>query len=412
MAKEKIENYYKILGTTANIGQGRIKEKYIKAVKEHPPETDPEGFEKVRKAYETLKDPIKRKEYDFLRKYGGKEEDLLENALSAIEQGDAKKAEDLLQRADKLTSNNLIVKAGFMQLAGLKNDLEEVESIFTDILTSVSDPEEVAIMHSVKVKVLTDMECMEEAIETLHQGMERVPEYTPVLAMSLAVLYAEIGKFKNAMKTMENSVSEDGTDTINDGPIYLLWLEMVVVSREWSALSKVQSKFKKHMKNITNQEDRDELYEQLMASFSGHYQLAEYREAEVYINLLTFLSDKNDPELKQLQFEVKNNARAQKELDRLGGDEDMFPLLYLKGFQWFYADKLPAEEVASVLDGIPLSVVAEFEEEKEDFAAGIIKLRKKYPVLYKQFKDSWDSLFDELTEGFNRQMKRDLKKVK
>lgn len=79
MSSKKEESLYKILGTTAKISDKRIKEKYIQAVRKHPPETDPEGFEKVRYAYETLKNPEQRKQYDIYRKHGNSLNKMLEN---------------------------------------------------------------------------------------------------------------------------------------------------------------------------------------------------------------------------------------------------------------------------------------------------------------------------------------------
>ena len=70
--KPKLENFYKILGVRANATQSAIKQKYIVSVKSLPPETHPEEFQQVRRAYETLRDPLKRRQYDLLRKFGGK----------------------------------------------------------------------------------------------------------------------------------------------------------------------------------------------------------------------------------------------------------------------------------------------------------------------------------------------------
>jgi len=79
--KQPVENFYKILNTRANASQLTIKKKYIEMVKMYPPETHPEEFQKIRQAFETLRDPEKRKEYDFMRKFGSKIEKLLEKAL-------------------------------------------------------------------------------------------------------------------------------------------------------------------------------------------------------------------------------------------------------------------------------------------------------------------------------------------
>jgi hypothetical protein len=49
-----------VLGLAENASDEEIRTAYLKKVKEHPPDRDPEQFERVRDAYETLRDPRKR----------------------------------------------------------------------------------------------------------------------------------------------------------------------------------------------------------------------------------------------------------------------------------------------------------------------------------------------------------------
>lgn len=49
-----------ILGIPAGAGEEEIRAAYLRKVKEHPPERSPEEFEKIRDAYETLRDPRRR----------------------------------------------------------------------------------------------------------------------------------------------------------------------------------------------------------------------------------------------------------------------------------------------------------------------------------------------------------------
>lgn len=49
-----------ILGLPGGAGEEEIRAAYLKKVKEHPPERSPEEFEKIRDAYETLRDPRRR----------------------------------------------------------------------------------------------------------------------------------------------------------------------------------------------------------------------------------------------------------------------------------------------------------------------------------------------------------------
>ncbi len=49
-----------ILGVAPDAGEEEIRAAYLRLVKEHPPDRSPEEFEKIRDAYETLRDPRRR----------------------------------------------------------------------------------------------------------------------------------------------------------------------------------------------------------------------------------------------------------------------------------------------------------------------------------------------------------------
>jgi hypothetical protein len=49
-----------ILGVGANAGEEEIRNAYLNKVKEFPPDRSPEEFERIRDAYDTLRDPRKR----------------------------------------------------------------------------------------------------------------------------------------------------------------------------------------------------------------------------------------------------------------------------------------------------------------------------------------------------------------
>jgi DnaJ-class molecular chaperone len=49
-----------ILGVTANAGEEEIRNAYLNKVKEFPPDRSPDQFERIRDAYDTLRDPRRR----------------------------------------------------------------------------------------------------------------------------------------------------------------------------------------------------------------------------------------------------------------------------------------------------------------------------------------------------------------
>ncbi|MDR1548937.1 MAG: DnaJ domain-containing protein [Hungatella sp.] len=59
-----VDSYYHLLGADRNADSKSLKSGYFKAIRKYPPDTEPEMFKEVRKAYEILMNPEKRKEYD------------------------------------------------------------------------------------------------------------------------------------------------------------------------------------------------------------------------------------------------------------------------------------------------------------------------------------------------------------
>jgi curved DNA-binding protein CbpA len=51
---------WKTLGITPQATEDDIRAAYLRGVKEHPPERSPEEFERIRDAYELLRDPRRR----------------------------------------------------------------------------------------------------------------------------------------------------------------------------------------------------------------------------------------------------------------------------------------------------------------------------------------------------------------
>ena len=49
-----------VLGINPDAGEEEIRSAYVRKVKEHPPDRSPEEFERIRDAYESLRDPRRR----------------------------------------------------------------------------------------------------------------------------------------------------------------------------------------------------------------------------------------------------------------------------------------------------------------------------------------------------------------
>ena len=60
MAENQRTNPWTVLGIQEGAKEEEIRQAYLRLVKQHPPDHDPETFERIRDAYEELKDPFQR----------------------------------------------------------------------------------------------------------------------------------------------------------------------------------------------------------------------------------------------------------------------------------------------------------------------------------------------------------------
>jgi curved DNA-binding protein CbpA len=61
---EQDENPYQVMELASTATEDDIRRAYFKLVREHPPERDPDQFRRIRAAYEILRDPTRRAEWD------------------------------------------------------------------------------------------------------------------------------------------------------------------------------------------------------------------------------------------------------------------------------------------------------------------------------------------------------------
>ncbi|WP_368901307.1 tetratricopeptide repeat protein [Oceanobacillus oncorhynchi] len=441
MSKIKNESYYKILGTTANIGQARIEEKYLQALEKHPQETDPEGYAKVQEAFEVLRDPEKRAAYDNNRKHGKKKTDaastgkadqqhtpeentkagevrpldeaeqLIADAKKAMDSGDNQKAFEIYKKLNQLVPDSGEIKFKLLKLASFNDDVDEMEKIFSEIIPLTTSNEELQVIYTLKADIYQDNGYPDKAIETYKDLLERFPEQTSMFAPALAHLHTQINQYDKSMQVMEQSQPAEDEDTKTTTAFYLSWINIIITTENWSMLSKIISKFKKHLKHVSETDDVKELQDELMEQYMYFHKAALFQEAEIYIGLADAIT-RNNSDIKKAHNETKKQARLQKEISRLSRDMHAHALLYYKAYEWFYTGKVSAAKMIAVMNELPVYQKQQLENDNQSYAAGILQLKKKYPLIYKSFQNQWDTLFEQLTVGLSREEKRNLRKKK
>lgn len=408
--RPKPENYYQILGVRANADSQLIKQQYIAAVKAFPPETHPEEFQRIRRAYETLRDPVKRQEYDLLRKYGGRLEKMMEEAWRCIESGRYDKAEGLVRECLKLTPGNTSLLLVLAQLALFRRDQEAFQARWEDVERSAAAAEKPYLL-AVKARMLLETDYPEEALETLEEGRGRYPEMLHLYLGLYSEIYLELDREEDLWRFALSVLPPPGQETASDLHLFIFLLNTMIEVERWSAKSTIQQRVRKLLKTARGAEEKAAMADALWQEHDEYLEAGRFREAELYIDFLHYLQPA-DPKVQAQRRQTQELMRLEKELKKLRNDGQCYPAVTIQALEWLYTGYWSPEDFEDLRSQLP----SEFQlppgtdpERDEMFAQGIMRLRKNYPLLYCHFQEQWDELLQELLQNLNRETRRQIR---
>ena len=407
--KPKLENFYKILGIRANATQASIKQKYISSVKSFPPETYPEEFQKIRRAYETLKDPLKRRQYDLVRKYDGKFEKMMDDIWRYTEEGHYAKATALVNQLFELMPEDHNLHLILAQIAILDEDYPAFYEQF-DLVEKMAPDQEKPILMVVKARMLIEEEDPEEALQVLDEARSNYPEQIHLFLSLYTDAYTDLGREDDLWDFILTLVPTQGAETPGDIVIFIYWLNTMFELEQWSFKSKIQQRMRKLLKSVKSEDDRLMIIDALQYEYDSYFDLGSFRQAEIYIDFLYYIDSAN-PEVQKQRSKTQELMRVEKEIHKLQREGIIFPPIAFLAFEWFYSDYWQPEELESIRESVPFldSEAGENLQIDEMYAQGVVYLRKKYPLLYRCYQNDWDELFVERVQNLNREVRRQLK---
>lgn len=401
----QLEDYYKILGTTAKAGPEKIKERYFEKLREFPPETHPEEFQQIRKAYETLKNPDERRKYDILRKFGPIIEKEMNNVMIQVMTGNDKAAHKTLSKIIEMDPDNV---QGYLIKAELyleQNNLADFEIYFQKAIDKLKT-EEGADLAFLKIALLAEHGYMEAAQKEIVCSKERYPASATQFDQISIRVYRGLRDYENLWQITSKLVppiKESQPDHI-----YLMidWLIAGLELEKKKEISHIISRMKKLLRLIEDQEERDYLTSVFVDEYCGYHDVGRFEDAMAFIELALFI-DKNDKELQALKKELVPLVALDATIRRLDCDCYLIPYLKVVALKHFYEsfDIEPEEGFSADY----YQTIAEYKDCNEEIAWGIMQIKKRYPAVYKAFQSDWEALFAEHTAGLNREAKRRLR---
>ncbi len=404
--KAKNENYYKILGIRSNASQEKIKKRYIEKVKAFPPEEYPEEFQHIRRAYETLSNPLKRGEYDVRYKYGGKIDKIMCKAMEYMVIGELDTAAELAQEAAKLAPNNIQIFTFRAHVALLQGDEQTFQEQFQQAEQLMPEKDRLRVF-LVKARMLLGEEYAEEALSVLEKAQSLYPEEKDRLKSLYAEVYQELGRDAERWEILQSMIPTVETQTPEDIYIFADWINAMVNLDKWQEKAKIKTRVRKFLKAINDEEDRFMVLAVLRNEYEEYLKVGRFRVAEMFIDFIYYID--KEPGVREELHETQELMRLENEIDRMQKDQNLFPLVVIHAIELFNEYTTPYNDISYLRNGISGNLLAEFEEMDEEFAAGIIRLKKKYPRIYRCFQEEWDEIFKERTAGLNRAARRQLR---
>ncbi|MEX1028715.1 MAG: DnaJ domain-containing protein [Paenibacillaceae bacterium] len=400
-----IENYYKILGTRANATPDTIKQKYIEHVRQSPPETHPEQFQQIRRAYETLRDPHKRSEYDLQRKYGGKLEEMLDEAYELSGQSDWKKASILFMRILDIDASSIPALLGIAHAAMHTDTKITFDEYFERAYECSASEEDKLQILITKARMLYTHDNTLESLTVLERIKATFPQGIQRTFRLLSNVYSELGREEEAWALMSQHIPSIENQDASDIGIFIDWVNLLIDLDKWNVLSNVQQRVRKFLKSLTDENDHQSVLFDLEEEYDNYWDAGRFRAALIFIEFAQFL-DPKDEELKEELQDTRELANIEKEVDRMMKDKELFPLITMHAIEWFYEDHFPDNILYSFRNSIPADMLAQLEADNEEYAYGIVRLRKKYPLLYRYYQADWDEIYSQQTAGMNREQRR------
>ncbi|MGM0411115.1 MAG: J domain-containing protein [Bacillota bacterium] len=230
-----MENYYQILDVDSKASNKEIKIAYKKQLRKHPPEKDPDGFEKIRNAYDVLNNEKSRAEYDAMLNHKDEIEEYRENALKAMEENNYKKAikyfKKILVIEPSLANIRNLLGLSYLNNKDLKNALNQ----FTRIVKENSDNASYLFNLAMTYKAKGHPDKAEKYLKKSYE----IDNINPDTVLELSHIYYDQGNADKAINLLNEAIKADGVVDFQDFIFFFSIVELHIASGNINEAEKV-----------------------------------------------------------------------------------------------------------------------------------------------------------------------------
>jgi tetratricopeptide (TPR) repeat protein len=239
--------YYELLGVHPKASRDEIKRAYFAAVRRCPPESDPEGYKKIREAYDVLMDPKARAKHDAFMAHGEEIVSLFFRAVAHRDADEPDEAERCLKRLlalapDEAPPRNML---GLLQMNAKRWD----DALVTFRALTKKEPE-VAVYwanyaHAFMEKGdrFQELEKPDEAEQCYRKAIDlftraaALESFNASIFLGMAQAFSKLGDQDQALEACEKALLADGREDFQDFETFIF---MCIVQLRRGALDEIE----------------------------------------------------------------------------------------------------------------------------------------------------------------------------
>lgn len=369
-----MENYYGILGISGDAAPGDIKRSYIEKVKQYPPESHPEEFQKIRRAYDTLRDSALRKEYDIVCEYGESVEDLLREAAG---RGITNQTVKLLERAVTIDPEHIKARLTLAYAYIYLGRKPYFEAQFNELKYRV-DPERWIKFWINKITMLLQVMREDEAFAELQSFHKANPGAIGEYWSLYLDVYVAADSENQLLQEIEAQIRAIEQPAADDIALYIAWIKLTDALEERGKCGKAQVAARKFIGTFKGPKDVALIVEALTKEHHTRREEEDFAAAKIFIDL-ALGADKRNGKLQELAQRAQTHMLLEADFSRACRDERIFPPVLIDAMRWYTDEfELEGDILNDLMEEMPDEVIEQLQGMAEEYAAGIVYLKKKY----------------------------------
>ncbi|MFB6230482.1 MAG: DnaJ domain-containing protein [Salinibacter sp.] len=384
------QNHYEVLGVSDDASQSEIEKAFYQKVREHPPEQDQEGHERIREAYDVLSNPVSRREYDNLAAHGEKIEQLKDEAERILNQENPgfEKAIKNLKKAVVLGPEIGLLRnhlgQAYLQNGNPGDALDQFDK-------AVELDEKNTAYRLNRGHALESLDRLGEA-EKAFRGVWEEDEGDYAAARALARVLFHQEKAEEAHEVLDTAIWADDKLDFEDFFCYYDKLRLYVAQGETEILKDELET----VKDLPETED-DRKYAAFMLAQTGQMLVEAnvYRLAQEFVDAAVELDPEN-PRLQAAQEFVRENAQIEQSFEEIAESSSIHDFVkhVVAVFYQRYLGVIDEEEFKERTEEIDVGLqnVMGVDPDNTEIKESVRHIRDQYPQVFQLNESAFEAI--------------------